>query len=75
MKLREWLLKTNLPSWAVLEYGDALETAQKRVRELEAENRTLRAYIDGMERGLRARRPQIVLKGGTADERSNPGTI
>ena len=59
MKLREWLLKKYLPSWAVLE----------------AENRTLRAYIDGMERGLRARRPQIVLKGGTADERSNPGTI
>ena len=75
MKLREWLLKKYLPSWAVLEYGDALETAQKRVRELEAENRTLRAYIDGMERGLRARRPHIVLKGGTADERSNPGTI
>ena len=43
MKLREWLLKKYLPSWAVLEYGDALETAQKRVRELEAETRTLRA--------------------------------
>lgn len=75
MKLKEWLLKKYLPSWAVLEYGDALETAQKRVRELEAENRTLRAYIDGMERGLRARQPQIILKGGTADERSHKGAV
>lgn len=75
MKLKEWLLKKYLPSWAVLEYGEALETAQKRVRELEAENRTLRAYIDGMERGLRARQPQIVLRGETADERSHKGAV
>ena len=75
MKLREWLLKKYLPSWAVLEYGDALETAQKRVRELEAEKRTRGAYTGGMGRGLRARRPPFVLKVGTADERSNPGTI
>ena len=39
MKLKDWLLKKYLPSWAVLEYGDALEAAQRRVRELEAENR------------------------------------
>ena len=35
MKLKDWLLKKYLPSWAVLEYGDALEAAQRRVRELE----------------------------------------
>ena len=49
MKLKDWLLKKYLPSWAVLEYGDALEAAQRRVRELEAENRTLRAYINGVD--------------------------
>lgn len=49
-------------SWAVLEYGDALAAAQKRVRELEAENRTLRAYINGVERGLRAKQPEIRIE-------------
>ena len=61
MKLKDWLLKKYLPSWAVLEYGDAL-AAQKRVRELEAENRTLRAYINGVERGLRAKQPEIRIE-------------
>ena len=63
MKLKEWLLKKYLPKWAVLEYSDALEAAKKRVQELEAENRQLRAYINGMERGLRARQPQIKIEG------------
>ena len=52
MKLKDWLLKKYLPSWAVLEYGDALE----------AENRTLRAYINGVERGLRAKQPEIWIE-------------
>ena len=56
------LLKKYLPSWAVLEYGDALEAAQRRVRELEAENRQLRAYINGVERGLRAKQPEIRIE-------------
>lgn len=63
MKLKDWLLKKYLPSWAVLEYGDTLEAAQKRVRELEAENRQLRAYINGVERALRARQPNITIEG------------
>ena len=46
----------------MLEYGDALAAAQKRVRELEAENRTLRAYINGVERGLRAKQPEIRIE-------------
>ena len=62
MKLKDWLLKKYLPSWAVLEYGDALAAAQKRVRELEAENRTLQAYINGVERGLRAKQPEIWIE-------------
>ena len=52
MNLKDWLLKKYLPSWAVLEYGDALE----------AENRTLRAYINGVERGLRAKQPEIRIE-------------
>ena len=32
------------------------------VRELEAENRTLRAYINGVERGLRAKQPEIRIE-------------
>ena len=73
MKLKDWLLKKYLPSWAGLEYGDApgggqrgvsslLEAAQRRVRELEAENRQLRAYINGVERGLRAKQPEIRIE-------------
>ena len=46
----------------MLEYGDALAAAQKRVRELEAENRQLRAYINGVERGLRAKQPEIRIE-------------
>ena len=45
MKLTDWLVKKYLPNWAVLEYQDALEAAQAHARELEVENRTLRAYI------------------------------
>lgn len=62
MKLKEWLLKKYLPNWAVLEYGDALEAAQKRVQELDAENSRLRAYINGLERGQRARQPEIRIE-------------
>ena len=62
MQLKDWLLTTYLPSWAVLEDGDTLAAAQKRVRELEAENRTLRAYINGVERGLRAKQPEIRIE-------------
>lgn len=75
MKLKDWLLKKYLPSWAVLEYGDALAAAQKRVRELEAENRTLRAYINGVERGCGQSSRKFGSKGVTADERSRKGTF
>ena len=60
MKLKDWLLKKYLPSWAVLE--SVSYTHLKRVRELEAENRTLRAYINGVERGLRAKQPEIRIE-------------
>ena len=62
MKLKDWLVKMFMPSCAVLEFGVALAAAQKRVRELEAENRTLRAYINGVERGLRAKQPEIRIE-------------
>lgn len=63
MKLKEWLLHKYLPAWAVLEFGDALEAAQAKNRTLEAENESLRAYIRGMERALRARQPNITIEG------------
>ena len=47
---------------ARLEGKTPLAAAQKRVRELEAENRTLRAYINGVERGLRAKQPEIRIE-------------
>ena len=75
MTLKDWLLKRYLPNWAVLEYRDRLEVAQKRVQELETENHALRAYINGVERGLRAKQAKIVLKGGTADECDREGAV
>lgn len=75
MTLKDWLLKRYLPNWAVLEYRDRLEAAQKRVQELETENHALRAYINGVERGLRAKQAKIVLKGGTADECDREGAV
>lgn len=75
MTLKDWLLKRYLPSWAVLEYRDRLEAAQKRVQELETENHTLRAYINGVERGLRAKQAKVVLRGGTADECDREGVV
>ena len=64
MKLKDWLLKKYLPSWAVLEYGDALEAAQKRVRELEA-------WSAGCGQSSR----KFGSKGVTADERSRKGAV
>ena len=69
MKLKDWLLKKYLPSWAVLEYGDALEAAQRRVRELEAENRQL--WSAGCGQSSR----KFGSKGVTADERSRKGAV
>ena len=60
---------------AVLEYRDRLEAAQKRVQELETENHTLRAYINGVERGLRAKQAKIVLRGVQAGECDREGTV
>ena len=51
MKLKDWLLKKYLPSWAVLEYGDALAAAQKRVRELEFVNPVQSIIIYGVPSG------------------------
>ena len=75
MKLKDWLLKKYLPSWAVLEYGDALEAAQRRVRELEAENRQLRHTSTAWSAGCGQSSRKFGSKGVTADERSRKGAV
>lgn len=53
--MKRRLLERLLPMWAKRTVLRDLERAQARLRELEQENRELRAYIRGMKRGRRTR--------------------
>ena len=62
-KFRSWLINKFLPAWAK-------ESAVAEIRRLEAENDRLEgdiermnAYIDGLERGIRAQRRIIINTG------------
>mgnify|MGYP006987605528 CR=1 FL=1 len=69
MKLKDWLLKKYLPSWAVLEYGDALEAAQRR--KTARCGHTSTAWSAGCGQSSR----KFGSKGVTADERSRKGAV
>ena len=55
MKLREKLIYNYLPMWAKETVFYENKKLKKRVEFLEQENKELRAFIDGMRTGLKAR--------------------
>ena len=75
MKLKDWLLKKYLPSWAVLEYGDALAAAQKRVRELRRKTARCGHTSTAWSAGCGQSSRKFGSKGVTADERSRKGAV
>lgn len=61
MILKEWLLGRFLPMWAKETVYKDNQRLQDEVKALQAENSELRAYIDGLERGMRSQR-RIVIR-------------
>lgn len=62
-KLKKWLIDTFLPAWAKVELLEELRKKDKLIHELEDENELLRAYIDGLQWGVRSQRRIIVNTG------------
>ena len=62
-KLKKWLIDTFLPAWAKVELLEELRKKDKLIHELEDENEQLRAYIDGLQWGVRSQRRIIVNTG------------
>lgn len=62
-KFTRWLTEKYLPAWAKVEAAEERERLQKRVRELEEENRQLKSYITGMQDAMRRQRKIIINAG------------
>lgn len=63
-KSRQWLIERFLPAYARATLWEDFEKQRQRIATLEQENDRLRAYIDGLEKGLRARQHIIIKTGG-----------
>lgn len=62
-KLKKWLIDTFLPAWAKVQLLEELRKKEKEIQELKDENEWLRAYIDGLQWGIRSQR-RIVINTG-----------
>lgn len=65
-RIKELLVEKYLPAWAKLEAAEERERMQKRIRELEEENRQLKSYITGMQDALRRQRKIVINTGDKA---------
>lgn len=65
-RFKIWLMEKFLPAWAKLEAAEERERMQKRIRELEEENRQLKSYITGMQDALRRQRKIVINTGDKA---------
>lgn len=64
--MKKWFIDSFLPMWAKQTVLEDNRHLTKEIRSLRKENRQLKAYIQGLERGLRgAKRVQIYNGGGT----------
>lgn len=63
-KGRQWLIERFLPAYARVSLWEDYERQRQRIAALEQENNRLRAYIDGLETGLRAQQRIIIKTGG-----------
>ena len=63
--MKKWLIEVFLPMWAKQTVLEDNRQLGRELRALRAENRELRAYIQGLEKGIRAgKRIQIYNRGG-----------
>ena len=63
--MKKWLIEGFLPMWAKQSVLEDNRQLTKAVRALRSENRELKAYLEGLERGIRAgKRVQIYNQGG-----------
>mgnify|MGYP003292794661 CR=1 FL=1 len=63
--MKKWLIEGFLPMWAKQTVLEDNRQLGRELRALRAENRELRAYIQGLEKGIRAgKRVQIYNRGG-----------
>lgn len=63
-RLREWIRQTFLPVWAKEDLLKENRSLKEKNQELQNENARLKAYIDGLEAGIRAQRRIIINNGG-----------
>lgn len=63
--MKRWLIDVFLPMWAKQTVLEDNRQLTKQLRQVRNENRELKAYIEGLERGIRAgKRVQIYNTGG-----------
>lgn len=63
--MKKWLIEGFLPMWAKQTVLEDNRQLSRELRALRAENRELRAYIQGLEKGIRAgKKVQIYNRGG-----------
>lgn len=63
-KFKQWFLNKYLPAYCKEKLIEENNKLFKKYEELKAENKSLKAYIDGLEMGLKSvRRIQIINKG------------
>ena len=63
--MKRWLIDGFLPMWAKQTVLEDNRQLTKQLRQVRNENRELKAYIEGLERGIRAgKRVQIYNTGG-----------
>lgn len=63
--MKKWLIEGFLPMWAKETVLEDNRRMGREIRALRSENRELKAYIQGLENGIRAgKRIQIYNRGG-----------
>ena len=63
--MKKWLTDRFLPMWAKETVLSDNRSLRRKNRELRQENDRMRAYIQGLEKGLRAGRKTVIQTGGT----------
>ena len=67
-KIKEWLINRFLPLWAKETVLADNRILKREIARLEAENDRLRAYVDGMNAGMRSVR-RITINAGTREDK------
>lgn len=67
-KMKQWLISRFLPMWAKETVLADNRRLIREVEQLEVENDRLRAYVDGMNAGIRSVR-RIIINAGTREDK------